>query len=141
MSVRREVAPATLPVELDEDGVTVEYLDGRRVTYEGPVEAAESPLRCGPGREVHVLVVDEGTGRGVMIYVNDRNTAGDILESTGVGRVILEPGGEDELVQGVIVRLDGYVVEVAADPAATVGRVFVFDENELGERAYELADG
>ena len=141
MSVRRDVAPATLPVEVDDDGVTVEYLDGRRVTYEGPVEAAEGRVRCAPGKEVHVLVVDDATGRGVMVYVNDRNTAGDILEATGVGRVVLEPGDEDEVLQGVVVRLDGYAAEVVADPTVAGGRVFVFEEDELGERAYELVGG
>ena len=76
MSQRRDVSPATLAVAVG-DGVTVEYLDGREVTYPGPVEPVEGSVRCGPGKEVHVLVTDAGGDRGVMVYVNDRNTDGD----------------------------------------------------------------
>lgn len=138
MSQRRDVSPGTLRVELDEDAVVVEYLDGRRARYRGPIEAIEGSVRCAPGKEVHVLVTDEGGDRGVMVYVNDRNTAGDILEDTGVGRVVLEPGEESELVPGVVAFLDGHVVEIVADPGVAGGRVFVFEEDELGERAVEL---
>ena len=138
MSQRRDVSPGTLPVEVTEDAVVVEYLDGRRARYEGPIRAVERSVRCAPGKEVHVLVTDEGEDRGVMVYVNDRNTAGDILEDTGVGRIVLEPGEESELVPGVVVFLDGHVVEVVADPSVADGRVFVFEEDELGERAVEL---
>lgn len=140
MSQRRDVSPGTLSVEVADDGVVVEYLDGRQVRYEGPIEPIEGSVRCAPGKEVHVLVADESRDRGVMIYVNDRNTDGDILEETGVGRVVLEPGEETELAPGVLAFVDGHTVEVVADPAVAGGRVFVFEEDELGERAVELVD-
>lgn len=138
MSQRRDVSPGTLPIEVTEDEVVVEYLDGRQARYEGPIRAVEGSVRCAPGKEVHVLVTAEGADRGMMVYVNDRNTAGDILEDTGVGRIVLEPGEESELVPGVVVFVDGHVVEVLADPDVVDGRVFVFEEDELGERAVEL---
>jgi hypothetical protein len=75
-----------------------------------------------------------------MMYVNDRNTHDDILESTGVGRVLLDPGKEEALFPGVTVRVDGYAVEVEADPETARGRVFVFEENELDEASYELVN-
>jgi hypothetical protein len=70
--------------------------------------------------------------------VNDLKTHDDILESTGVGRVLLDPDEEEELFPGVTVRADGYAVEVEADPEEARGRVFVFEEDEIGEYAYEL---
>jgi len=138
MSQRRDVSPGTLPIEIEEDRVVVEYLDGRQVWYDGPIEPVDGSVRCAPGKEVHVLVTETDRDRGVMIYVNDRNTDGDILESTGVGRVVLEPNEESELLPGVVAILDGHVVEIVAEPAVTGGRVFVFEEDELGERAFEL---
>lgn len=138
MSQRRDVSPGTLPVEMDEDGVTVEYLDGRRAHYRRPIDRVEESVRCRPGKQVHVLLVDERDGRGVMVYVNDRNTGGDILEDAGVGRVVLEPGEEFELLPGVVASMDGHAVEVVVDRAVVDGRVFVFEEDELGERAVEL---
>ena len=138
MSQRRDVAPGTLPVTVEDDAVVIEYLDGRRARYEHPVEPVNGPVRCAPGKEVHVLVTEPDRDRGVMIYVNDRNTDGDILEDTGVGRVVLEPGEEAELLPGVMAFVQGHAVEVVADPAVAGGRVFVFEEDALGERAFEL---
>ncbi len=138
MSQRRDVSPSTLPVHVEDDGVVVEYLDGRQVRYDRPIEPVEGSVRCAPGKEVHVLVTEADRDRGVMIYVNDRNTDGEILEETGVGRVVLESGEESELLPGVVAFLDGHVVEVVADPSVAGGRVFVFEEDELGERAFEL---
>lgn len=141
MSQRRDVSPATLPLDVGEDGVTVEYLDGRRATYPGPIERIAEAVRCAPGKEVHVLVTDRRADRGVMVYVNDRNTAGDILEDAGVGRVMLGPDETSELVPGVRASLDGYAVAVAADHDVIDGRVFVFEEDELAQRAVELVAG
>lgn len=138
MSQRRDVSPGTLPVTVEDDAVVVEYLDGRQVRYEGPVEPVDGSVRCAPGKEVHVLVTEVDRDRGVMIYVNDRNTDGDILEETGVGRVVLEPGEEAEFLPGVVAFVDGHAVEVVADPGVAGGRVFVFEEDALGERAFEL---
>ena len=141
MSQRRDVSPATLPVEFEDDAVVVEYLDGRQARYGGPIERAGESVRCAPGKEVHVLVTRPDADRGVMVYVNDRNTEGEILEDSGVGRVVLEPGEETELLPGVAAFMDGHVVEVVADPGVAGGQVFVFVEDELGERAVELEGG
>lgn len=141
MSQRREVSPATLPIDIGDDGVTVEYLDGRHVRYPGPIQRVPESVRCAPGKEVHVLVTDGTADRGAMIYVNDRNTHGDILEDTGVGRVLLGSGEESELFPGVGVQLDGHAVVVRAELGVVEGRVFVFEEDDLGERAFELTKG
>lgn len=138
MSHHSDVAPESVGVELTESGVVVEYVDGRETFYHGVPEKVEGTLRCQPGKQVHVLVCDPTETQGVLTYVNDRKTHDDILESSGVGRVLLEPGEETELFPGVSVRMDGYAVEVEADPEEARGRVFVFEEDELGERSFEL---
>lgn len=138
MSARNDVPPSTLGVELTEDGVVVEYLDGRQTFYHGVPEKAHGTLRCQPGKDVHVLVTDPSETEGVMTYVNDRKTHDDILADTGVGRVMLDSGDVEELFPGVTVRVEGYTVEVEADPDATGGRVFVFVEDEFEEFSYEL---
>jgi hypothetical protein len=132
-----EVAPATLSVDLLDHGVEVEYLDGRSVLYRGVPEAVTGPLRTRPGREVHVLVTD-GTD-GVLVYVEDRTTEDEILETTGVGRVLLSEGEETEVFPGVYAgRAGDYRVEVRADPAVADERVFVFAEDEWGEEGFEF---
>lgn len=138
MAERSDIAPETLQVRLDPEGVEVEYIDGRSVFYHGVPEKRDGSLLSPPGRDVHVLVTSPDGTEGVMVYVNDRRTHDDILESTGVGRVILERGEETSLFPGVEVENRGYRVEVAADPEAAGGRVFVFAEDETGEAAYEL---
>ncbi|CQH57572.1 uncharacterized protein HHUB_2562 [Halobacterium hubeiense] len=138
MSARNDIAPSTLGVELEEEGVYVEYTDGRRTFYNGVPEKVHGTVRCRPGKDVHVLVTDPTETEGVLVYVNDRKTHDEILESTGVGRVLLDPGEEEELFPGVTVRADGYATEVEADPEEARGRVFVFEEDELGERSFEL---
>lgn len=138
MSLRSEVPPATLDVSLAEEGIYVEYLDGRRVFFNGVPEKVHGTLRTRPGKDVQVLVTDPSGTEGVLTYVNERNTEADILESSGVGRVMLDKGETDELFPGVSVTLDGYAVEVTADPEEAGGRVFVFEEDELGERKFEL---
>jgi hypothetical protein len=138
MADRSDIAPETLQVTLDPEGVEVEYLDGRSVFYHGvPKKRAENVV-CPPGRDVHVLVASPNGTEGVMVYVNDRTTHDDILESTGVGRVILERGERTSLFPGVEAENHGYRIEVTADPETTRGRVFVFAEDETGEAAYEL---
>jgi hypothetical protein len=139
MSVRRDVPPGTVGVELLEHGVQVGYRDDRTTLYRGVPEAVTGTLTTAPGRETHVLVTDPTETEGVMVYVNDLKTHEDILESTGVGRVILDPGDEEELFPGVTVRrLGGGRNEVEADPDVAGGRVFVFVEDEMGEASYEL---
>ena len=140
MSARNDVAPDTLGVELAEDGVVVEYTDGREAYYRGVPEKVTETLQTTPGKLVQVLVTDPTETEGVMMYVNDRDTHDEILESTGIGRVLLDSGEEEELFPGVTVRLEGYAVEVEADPEVARGRVFVFSEDERGESSYELVD-
>jgi hypothetical protein len=138
MSARNTVAPSTIGVTLTEDGITVEYLDGREVFYHGPPQKAESSVRTPPGKLVQILVTDPGGTEGVLTYVNDHNTHDDILETTGVGRVFVDPGESEELFPGVTARAEGHTVVVEADPDVARGRVFVFAEDELEERAYEI---
>ena len=134
---RNDVAPSTLGVEISDGTIAVEYLDGRRVTYAVPPERVEGAVRCAPGKDVHVLVTDGGGAEGVLVYVNDRKTHDDILEGSGVGRVILSPGESTELFPGVRAELDGHAVCVES-AGAVDGRLFVFEEDEFGERAFEL---
>lgn len=138
MSLRAEVAPDTLEISLAEEGIYVQYHDGRRVFYNGIPEKVHGSVRTRPGKDVQVLVTNGDATEGVLTYVNERNTEADILESSGVGRVMLEKGESRELFPGVTATLDGYAIVVEADPDQAGGRVFVFEEDELGERKFEL---
>jgi hypothetical protein len=138
MGVRSDIAPDTVGVELTEDGIAVEYTDGRTVFYHGVPEAVGDEVTTPPGTDVHVLVTDPTGTEGVLVYVNDRKTHDDILESSGVGRVLLEEGEEASVFPGVIARAGGYRVTVEADSDAVNGRVFVFAEDETAEYSYEL---
>ena len=139
MSARSDIAPSTLGVELLDHGVEVEYLDGRTTLYRGVPEKVTGSLRTAPGKETHVLVLDPTETEGVMVYVNDRKTHDDILESSGVGRIVLDRDEEEAIFPGVTVRTsDGMRVEVEADPEVARGRVFVFVEDEWEEQSYEL---
>ena len=132
-----EIPPDTLPVTLAEDGIEVEYTDGRTVFYRGVPSTVEESFTAAPGKDVHVLVTDASETQGVLVYVNERTTEDEILEESGVGRVLL--GDEETTVfPGVTVRSDGLRVEVEADFPAVDGRVFVFEEDEMGERSVEL---
>ncbi|WP_276260929.1 DUF5796 family protein [Haloglomus litoreum] len=135
---RSDVPPETVGVSLDPEGVEVTYTDGRSVFYHGVPEKAEGRVISAPGKEVHVLVTDPTETEGVMVYVNDRKTDDEILEATGVGRVILERGETDSIFPGVEATNKGYRVQVEADPEQARGRVFVFVEDELSEQAYEI---
>lgn len=138
MSGRSDVAPDSVGVELAADGIEVEYADGRRTFYHGVPEKREETLRAQPGRDVHVLVTDESETQGVLTYVNDRVTSDEILEDTGVGRVLLDGGEEKSVFPGVEVRKDGYAIEVDVDTDVAGGRVFVFEEDEASEYSYEF---
>jgi hypothetical protein len=138
MSQRSDISPDTLSISLEPEGVEVEYVDGRSVFYHGVPAKREGSVVCGPGKDVHVLVTSPDEREGVMVYVNDRNTHDDILESTGVGRVIIDRDEETSLFPGVDAENHGYRVEVSADPEAARGRVFVFAEDETSEAAYEI---
>ena len=135
---RTDIAPSTVSVSLLEEGVEVEYTDGRRTLYRGVPERV-STLTTKPGRDLHVLVTDPTETEGVLVYVNDLKTHDDILESTGVGRVILGKEEEEELFPGVVVRRLGELrFEVEADPETARGRVFAFVEDDWGEDSYEF---
>lgn len=132
-----EVSPDTLSVELIEDGVVVEYTDGRDVFYRGVPERIESPHQTAPGKDTHVLVVDESETSGVLLYVNERRTDAAMLEDTGVGRILLDSGEETTLFPGVTVRGGGLRSEIVVE-ADVSGRVFVFEEDQFSEHSYEL---
>jgi hypothetical protein len=138
MTTKSDVAPATLTVRLEDGGVVVEYLDGREVFYHGVPERVTGDLRTAPGKDVHVLVTDADGTEGVLVYVDDRLTADEILEESGVGRVLLADGGREELFPGVVAERDGHYHDVSADPSVVDGRVFVFVEDEFEEHTYEL---
>ena len=138
MSLRNDIAPDSLPVRLQPEGVEVEYHDGRSVFYHGVPEKATGSVTAPPGKDVHVLVTDPTETEGVMVYVNDRKTADEILEDSGVGRVVLEAGEETTVFPGVDARVDSYRVTIEADPEAARGRVFVFAEDGLGEQSWEI---
>lgn len=132
-----EVPPDTLPVDLTESGIVVEYTDGREVFYRGVPERVKSPYQTAPGKDTHVLVTDESEASGVLLYVNERRTDGGILEDTGVGRVLLNEGEEATLFPGVTVEGGGLRSEITM-AADFDGRVFVFEEDQFGERSREL---
>lgn len=141
MNLRNDVAPDTLPVSLEPEGVEVTYTDGRSVFYHGVPTRTDGSVTSAPGKDVHVLVTDPTEEAGVMVYVNDRTTHDDILESSGVGRVIVERDATESLFPGVDATNHGYRVEVTADPDAARGRVFVFVEDEVHEGSYEIVAG
>lgn len=138
MRHRSNVSPVPLPVGREKDVIVVEYLDGRVVRYRGPAERRDGPVRATVSFEVHVLVVDDDRGEGVMVYVNDYDTADDILESTGVGRVLLGENEAEMVYPGVTVERGGESVEVSLSDDPPRETVFVFVESEVGERAFEL---
>jgi len=138
MHQRSDVPPDTLSVDLTEDGIAVEYLDGRAVFYRGVPTAVEESLKTAPGKDTHVLVTDAGDNQGVLVYVNELNTENEILEDTGVGRVMLDDGEETTVFPGVTVRESAMRIQVEVDHETVDGRVFVFEEDELGERSFEL---
>lgn len=139
MSARNDVSPSTLGVELREEGVVVEYLDGRTTLYRGAPQKVTDTLATGPGKETHILVTDPTETEGVLIYVNDLKTHDDILDQSGVGRVILNDGEEEELFPGVVVRRTGGMRnEIEADPDVARGRIFAFVEDDWGEESYEF---
>lgn len=137
-SHRNDVPPDTVGVELREEGVVVEYVDGRTTLYRGVPKPVEGALTAMSTREIHVLVTDPSETEGVMLYVNDLKTADEILEDSGVGRIVLDAGDREEVFPGVTVEQTGERTAVEADPEIARGRVFVFVEDEWSEESYEL---
>jgi hypothetical protein len=138
MSVRNDIAPDTLSISLEPEGIEVTYTDGRSVFYHGVPKKREGEVTSAPGKDVHVLVTDPTESEGVMVYVNDRNTHDEILESTGVGRVFLDRAERTGLFPGVEAENLGYRIKVTAEPEVARGRVFVFIEDEMGEDSFEI---
>jgi hypothetical protein len=138
MNLRNDIAPDTLPISLEPEGVEVHYQDDRSVFYHGVPTKVEGSVTSGPGKDVHVLVTDPTEEEGVMVYVNDRKTHDEILESSGVGRVIIDRDETESVFPGVEASNHGYRIEVTADPEQARGRVFVFVEDELSEQSYEI---
>ena len=138
MQFRSDIAPDTIPISLEQEGVEVTYTDGRSVLYRGVPAKKEGSVTTAPGKDIHVLVTDPTEEEGVLVYVNDRATDDDILRSTGVGRVTVDRDETVSLFPGVEAENGGHRVTVRADPDAARGRVFVFAEDELGERSYEI---
>jgi hypothetical protein len=96
-------------------------------------------VTAAPGKETHVLVTDPSGTEGVMMYVNDLKTHDEVLESTGVGRVILAPGESEELFPGVTAtRGQNQRTTVDVDVDVAGGRVFLFVEDDWGEETYEF---
>lgn len=133
MRHRSNVSPVPLSVERRPEEVVLTYLDGRVVTYAGPFEPRDGSVTANRSFAVHVLVVDHDTDQGVMTYVNDLDTSDDILESTGVGRVILDDGDREVLYPGVEVRRSGEEVTVTTDETVDDAAVYTFIENARGE--------
>lgn len=138
MSYRDPVAPETLAVDIKDDAITVEYLDGRAVTYDEHPTPTTPPVRAQQRRFIQVLVADAETNEGILIYVNDLDTEAEILEDTGVGRAIVRSGETTELFPGVTATVDGQTIRIDVDPDSIDERVFVFEESALTQRAYEL---
>jgi hypothetical protein len=138
MSQRNDIAPDTLDISLEPEGVEVRYTDGRSVFYHGVPTKVEKSVTSAPGKDVHVLVTDPTEETGVMVYVHDRATDDEILRSSGVGRVVIDRDRTESLFPGVEATNAGYRIEVEADPETARGRVFVFVEDELGESSYEI---
>jgi hypothetical protein len=141
MAVHNDVPPRTLGVELREEGVVVTYADGRTTIYRGVPKKVSGSLKTAPGKETHILVTDPTETEGVLLYVNDLKTADEILEDTGVGRILLSEDDREDVFPGVTVRRTGGLrTIVEADPEEARGRVFVFVEDDWGEASYEFVD-
>ncbi|GAB6878288.1 DUF5796 family protein [Halorubrum gandharaense] len=135
---RSDVPPTSIGIDLVEEGVVVEYLDGRTTLYRDPPEAVEGELTTGPGKETHVLVTDPTETEGVMTYINDVKTDDEILRDSGVGRVVLADGEREEVFPGVVVERRGNRNAIVADPEVAGGRVFVFVEDNWNEHGFEI---
>jgi hypothetical protein len=139
MTGTSEVAPDTLAIDLTEGGIEVAYTDGREAFYHGIPEQVEQ-VTTPPGKDTHVLVTNADGTHGVLTYVNERTTEDEILEDSGVGRVLLDRGEETSVFPGVTVQESEMRITVRADLAMVDGRVFVFAEDEMGEASYELVE-
>ncbi len=113
MAVHNDVPPRTLGVELREEGVVVTYADGRTTIYRGVPQKVSGSLKTAPGKETHILVTDPTETEGVLLYVNDLKTADEILEDTGVGRILLSEGDREDVFPGVTVSSTSWATAMA----------------------------
>jgi hypothetical protein len=140
MEDHSEIPPETLSVDLVEEGVAVEYDDGRTVFYHGVPQQVSSPHQTAPGKDVHVLVTDGSEERGVLVYVDERKTDDEILAASGVGRALLGESETTTLFPGVIAHGGKLRCELELALDDLDGRVFVFEEDQFEERSYELVE-
>jgi len=133
-----EVPLDTVGIDLVDGGVVVECTDGREVFYRGAPERVETPHRTAPGKQAHVLVTDASEQRGVLVYVNERRTDDEILESSGVGRVMLGPGETATLFPGVTVHGGRLRSTLRLERDVLDGRVFVLEEDQFEEHSYKV---
>lgn len=139
MSARNDIAPETVDIELLDHGIAVEYIDGRQILYRGVPQTVTDSLTTPPGKQTHILVTDPTETEGVLMYINDLKTHDDVLESSGVGRVVLEQGSSETVFPGVTIsRPGGMRTTIEADPETARGRVFAFVEDDWSEQSYEF---
>ena len=136
MGITIEVHPVKLNAEISVDGINIRYLDGRTAKYESEPHKVEKCIRCQPGKDVHVVTIQEGVGE--VVYVDELKTDHKILESTGVGKYLVPSAELVEIFEGVTARKEGHSIEICANFELVNGRVFVFQEDEFGELAHEL---
>lgn len=138
MQARSNVSPVPLSLQSREQGVALKYLDGRLVEYRGPIEQSTGSVTASLTYEIHVLVTDPTSSEGRMVYVNDYDTSDAVLESTGVGRVLLDEDEAVSLYPGVQATRTDEQITIDTEADAIAGAVYTFIENQLDERAYQL---
>lgn len=136
MEARSNVTPNPLPLEIEDSTISIQYQDGRVVTYHGPIEERDATVSATLTYEIHVLVTD-GT-EGSIVYVNDYDTSDEVLEATGVGRVIISESDSASVYPGVTASRRGERITIEVDRGAVAESVYVFVENQLEEHAYQL---
>ena len=139
MQHRSNVSPVPLTVERSTEAVSLQYLDDRVVTYRGPFDEHQSDLTANRSFDVHILVIDPDTGDGIMTYINDYDTSDAILESTGVGRVLIDDGQREVIYPGITATLEGEAINVSIDSSTDDVWVYAFVENDRGESGLILA--
>ena len=136
MGLRKEIHPVKLNAKITLKGIELTYLDGRTVIYSREPEKVEKNIKCQPGKDIHLIIIENNTGE--IIYIDELKTDHKILESTGVGKYLIPLKEKVEVFTGVLARKEGHSIEIIADMDRINGRVFVFQEDEFGERAHEI---
>ena len=139
MTFRTNVSPTLLPIRRRNSAIEISYLDGRVVTYNGPFSTDDASVESTRSVEIHVLIVNEEFSEGMIVYVNDYDTVDAILESTGVGRILLDDEDRELLYPGVEASRQGERIVISAESAPSDTWVYVFVESQLAEEAHQLA--